>query len=272
MCNSIDDDCDGNIDEEDAIDRTAWYADTDGDGEGDGGTVEFACDQPVGFVANLDDCVDTDAAINTSATEVCDTVDNNCDGLIDDADANVDLNTATEFFEDADFDGYGNPLNIQLFTNAGFVSSDDCDDSNLLRNPDGFEYCNNIDDNCDGTIDELATDATIYYVDGDGDGHGALVDQSSISSSYPNGYDLISCPTFDPITNLPVNPTGYAPSNNDCDDGDAAISPSANELCTNSIDENCDGHNTAGATDVSTFLVDADGDTFGSVNETPMET
>ena len=53
MCNSIDDDCDGNIDEEDAIDRTAWYADTDGDGEGDGGTVEFACDQPVGFVGQL---------------------------------------------------------------------------------------------------------------------------------------------------------------------------------------------------------------------------
>ena len=61
-----------------------------------------------------------------------------------------------------------------------------------------------------------------------------------------------------------MNPTGYAPSNNDCDDGDAAISPSANELCTNNIDENCDGHNTAGATDVSTFLVDADGVTFGS--------
>ena len=71
-----------------------------------------------------------------------------------------------------------------------------------LRNPNGFEYCNNIDDNCDGTIDELAVDSTDYFVDADGDGHGALVDQSSISFSYPNGYDLISCPTFDPITNL----------------------------------------------------------------------
>ena len=101
-------------------------------------------------------------------------------------------------------------------------------------------------------------------MDGDGDGHGALVDQSSISSLYPVGYDLFSCPTFDPITNLPVNPTGYAPTNDDCDDGDAAISPSASELCSNGIDENCDGHNTAGATDVSTFVVDADGDTFGS--------
>ena len=36
VCNSIDDNCDGNADAEDAIDRTVWYADTDGDGEGDG--------------------------------------------------------------------------------------------------------------------------------------------------------------------------------------------------------------------------------------------
>ena len=259
-CNSFDDDCDGNIDEEDAIDRTAWYADTDGDGEGDGGSVEFACDQPVGFVANLDDCVDTDAAINTSATEVCDTIDNNCDGQIDDADANVDLNTATEYFQDADFDGYGNPLQstFSCLQVPGFVANpDDCDDSNLLRNPDGFEYCNNIDDNCDGTIDELAVDSTDYYVDADGDGHGSLVDVGT-------GYDLNSCPSFDPITNLPINPTGYASTNDDCEDGDAAISPSASELCSNGIDENCDGHNTAGATDVTTFLVDADRDTFGS--------
>ena len=259
-CNSIDDDCDENVDEEDAIDRTAWFADTDGDGEGDGGSIEFACDQPEGFVANLDDCVDTDAAINTSATETCDGVDNNCDGLIDDADANIDLNTATEFFADVDFDGFGTPLQstFSCLQPPGFVpNSDDCDDNNLLRNPNGFEYCNNIDDNCDGTIDELALDSTDYYVDADGDGHGALVDTAT-------GFDLNSCPSYDPITNLPIFPIGYSSTNDDCDDGDAVISPSANELCSNGIDDNCDGHNTAGATDVSTFLVDADGDTFGS--------
>jgi formylglycine-generating enzyme required for sulfatase activity len=259
-CNGLDDDCDGSTDEEDAIDKSEWYQDGDGDGFGNGGVSLFACDQPVGFIAVSGDCNDGDSSISPNATEVCDGLDNNCDGLSDDADANVDLNTATEFFQDADFDGFGNPLQSTFACNQlpGFVTnSDDCDDGNLLRNPNGFEYCNNIDDNCDGTIDELAVDATTYFVDSDGDGHGSLVDVS-------NGYDLISCPTFDAITNLPVNPTGYAQSNDDCDDGNATISPSANERCTNGIDENCDGHNTAGATDVTTFLVDADGDTFGS--------
>ena len=259
-CNGLDDDCDGSTDEEDAIDKSEWYADGDGDGFGNGGVSLFACDQPAGFISVSGDCNDGDTSISPNATEMCDGIDNNCDGLSDDADANVDLNTATEFFQDADFDGFGNPLQstFACLPLPGFVTnSDDCDDGNLLRNPNGYEYCNNIDDNCDGAIDELAVDATTYFVDSDGDGHGVLVDQS-------NGYDLISCPTFDAITNLPVNPTGYAESNDDCDDGDAAISPSASEICTNDVDENCDGHRTAGATDVSTFLVDADGDGFGS--------
>ena len=260
FCNGLDDDCDGSTDEEDAVDKLEWFEDSDSDGFGNGGVGLFDCNQPVGFVSVSGDCDDDDGAVSPNATEVCNGYDDNCDGLTDDADANLDLNTATEFFEDADADGYGNST-VSILTciqSPGFVTnSDDCDDGNLLRNPNGYEYCNNIDDNCDGTVDELAVDATTYFVDSDGDGHGSLVDVS-------NGYDLISCPTFDAITNLPLNPTGYAQSNDDCDDGDASISPSANELCSNGIDENCDGHNTAGATDVSTFLVDADGDTFGS--------
>ena len=206
------------------------------------------------------DCNDGDSAVSPSATEICDGVDNNCDGLIDDADANLDLNTATEYFVDADGDGFGTALSstFTCLQTPGFVpNAEDCDDNNLLRNPNGYEYCNNIDDNCNGVIDDLALDSTDYFVDGDGDGHGALVDTAT-------GYDLNSCPNYDPVSNLPISPTGYSSSNDDCDDADASISPSAMELCSNNIDENCDGHNTAGATDVSTFLVDADGDGYGS--------
>ena len=232
----------------------------DEDGFGNGGVSQFSCEQPQGYVAVLGDCADDNDLISPNAVEVCDGADNNCDGLADDNDANLDLNTAIEWFEDADFDGFGNPFQptFACIQPPGFIdNSDDCDDNNIYRNPEGVESCNNIDDNCDGTVDELAFDATDYYVDADGDGHGSLVDTGV-------GFDLRSCPVFDPVSNLPLNPAGYAPTNDDCDDGNPNISPSADELCSNDIDENCDLHNTAGATDVLTFLVDADEDGFGS--------
>ena len=134
------------------------------------------------------------------------------------------------------------------------TNNTDCDDTNPSIYDGALEYCNGLDDDCDGTEDESAEDAIDYYVDADNDGHGA-------PASTPAE---VRCPEYDPITSLALHPTGLAPSNNDCDDTDATISPSAPELCSNNIDENCDTHNTAGATDVSTFLVDADSDGFGS--------
>ena len=56
------------------------------------------------------DCNDTDPTISPDATEVCDGIDNNCDGLIDDDDPNVDLTTAPAFYPDADGDGFGDAL------------------------------------------------------------------------------------------------------------------------------------------------------------------
>ena len=57
-----------------------------------------------GFRA-CDDCDDSDDTRFPNATEICDSVDNDCDGDIDDADSNVDLSTASTFFMDADGDG-----------------------------------------------------------------------------------------------------------------------------------------------------------------------
>ena len=206
---------------------------------------------------SIGDCNDNDDLISPAADEVCDGADNNCDGLIDDADANLDLNTATEFFHDADVDSQGDP-NDSVFrctVPPGFVTNNtDCDDTNDARYLGALEYCNGLDDDCDGTEDESAEDAIAYYVDADGDEHGAPANTPA----------EVRCPGYDPITSLALHPTGLAPSNTDCDDTDVNISPSAPELCSNGIDENCDGHNTIGATDVSTFVVDADSDGFGS--------
>jgi len=256
-CNGLDDDCDGSLDEEDAVDKSEWFEDSDGDGFGNGGVIQFACNQPNGYVSVSGDCNDGDGAVSPNSTEVCNSIDDNCDGLMDDADANLDLNTATEFFSDDDVDGQGDP-NSSIFRCTiipGFVSNDtDCDDGNSAIYLGAPEFCNGLDDDCNGVDDDNAEDALDYFEDSDGDGHGLL-----------NGAVVEQrCPSYDPQTSLPIHPSGLSPTSDDCDDADASISPSATELCSNTIDENCDGHNTAGATDVSTFLVDADGDTFGS--------
>ena len=84
-----------------------FFPDSDGDGFGDDAKAVEACEAPAGFVARGGDCNDEDAAIHPGAAEVCDGVDNDCNGQIDDADANVE--GGSTFYRDADGDGFGDP-------------------------------------------------------------------------------------------------------------------------------------------------------------------
>ncbi|MEI9885777.1 MAG: putative metal-binding motif-containing protein [Rhizomicrobium sp.] len=59
-----------------------WYRDGDGDGFGAAATFMDACEAPSGYVASATDCDDTKAAIKPGAAEMCDAIDNNCDGTI----------------------------------------------------------------------------------------------------------------------------------------------------------------------------------------------
>ena len=79
VCNGEDDDCEGDVDEADAVDAGTWYTDADGDGYGDPATAEVACDAPSGSVSDDTDCDDDDEEVNPGATEVCDAIDNDCD-------------------------------------------------------------------------------------------------------------------------------------------------------------------------------------------------
>ena len=128
------------------------------------------CTAPTGSIPDGGDCDDSDASINPNGTEICDSVDNNCDGSADESTA-VD---ATDWYQDLDADGYGDAGNIShaCWQPMGYVpDNSDCDDSDSGAWPGADEYCDGVDNNCDGVVDEeSALDAGAWYGDGDGDG------------------------------------------------------------------------------------------------------
>ena len=150
LCNGIDDNCDGQIDE--GCNTTTWYADNDADNYGDITNSTVSQTQPVGYVADSTDCNDNNAAINPGATELCNGIDDNCDGQIDEG-----CNTTT-WYADNDGDNYGDITNstVSQTQPVGYVAdSTDCNDNNAAINPGATEVCGNgIDDNCNGQIDE----------------------------------------------------------------------------------------------------------------------
>ncbi len=215
-CNGIDDDCDGSTDE--GCNTYTWFADADGDSFGNPAisTTTQTPVAPSGYVANNGDCNDGNSAIHPSATETCNNIDDDCDGIADDG------LTFLTFYTDADGDGYGasSATGISSCTPVpGAVTNNgDCNDGNSTINPAASETCNNIDDNCNGATDEGLT-FTTYYADSDGDTYG----NAAATTQSCNGA-----------------PSGYVSNNNDCNDSNSAVYPAATEVC-NGIDDNCDG-------------------------------
>ena len=212
ICNDIDDNCNSSIDE--GLTFTDYYADLDNDGFGAGAATSSCVDLGVGYVTNNTDCDDTNANINTAASEICNDVDDNCNSSIDEG------LTFTNYYSDLDNDGFGAgaATNSCVDLGAGYVTNNtDCDDTNGNTNPSAAETCNTIDDNCDGQIDEDVQ--SVYFIDSDGDTYG----NPSVS--------ILAC----------TQPAGYTPDNTDCDDTSASINPAAEDLAGNGIDENCDG-------------------------------
>ena len=245
ICDEKDNDCDTAIDEGVGF---SWYADADGDGYGDASSVTTACDAPPGYSANGDDCNDTASGVHPGGVEVCDEVDNDCNGSVDEAGA---LGEGT-WYADSDSDGYGNAASSvdSCDMPSGHVSdATDCNDGDAAISPSGTETCNGVDDDCNGTVDGAdASDSTTWYVDLDGDGHGSTtLTETACTAS-----------------------TGFVASSDDCNDLDAGVSPSAAEVCDASdTDEDCNGladDNDTGTTGLNTFYADADLDGYGDAS------
>jgi len=214
------------------------------------GVFTFDCDgdgeDPVS--AGGTDCDDTDILINSSASEICDGIDNNCDypgytvdenlpdtdadgtcdeidveecdGLDNDGDGDVDENLLTNYYEDTDGDGYGddNTMVTDCSAPSGFVEiGGDCVLDNAAIHPGASEVCNNEDDDCDGTVNDGVGDAWYEDIDGDGFGNPAAIFQAC------------------------TQPTGYVADLTDCDDSSDSVNTSATESCGNAVDEDCSG-------------------------------
>jgi hypothetical protein len=136
-----------------------YYSDIDQDGYGDEATGTLFCQAPVNMILIGGDCDDNNNAINPGATEVCDGVDNNCNGQEDEG------LTFLNYYFDGDDDGYGigNPTVSCTPINGYATQTGDCDDSNNSVYPGATDTeGNNIDENCDGVDGVLSIEVLSF--------------------------------------------------------------------------------------------------------------
>jgi len=203
------------------------------DGDSDG---YFACEE----------CDDTDANVKPDATEVCDGIDNDCDGLVDIDPADGTTYLGTTWYEDSDGDGYGDPVstldNCDSSAPSGYVANaNDCNDQATGVNPSAAEVCDALDtdEDCSGAADDNdagVTGTTDWYPDADVDGFGDETDPGQASCEQPSG---------------------TVADNTDCNDdpsnGGANQFPGNTDIPQNGVDEDCSGSDALnGVSDLTT--------------------
>ncbi|HEX8819628.1 MAG TPA: putative metal-binding motif-containing protein [Archangium sp.] len=253
-----------------------WRRDSDGDGQGDPkSTSQTSCKQPTGYVPNDLDCDDTNKRRYTGATELCNTVDDDCDATADEglgvgnactgaggcggklacnaADAGVLCNSPTPvvLYPDNDQDTRGAAdagVSSCEPTRPGHVTNaNDCDDTRANVYMSAPEICDSQDNDCDGTTDESfnvgagcdpglgCTGARACAADG-----GTRCDYVTPPTSYYPDDDLDQHGRADAgVLTCAPNP-GHVPQAGDCDDGNPFAHGDMGELC-DQADNDCDG-------------------------------
>jgi hypothetical protein len=208
ICDGLDNDCNGTVDDDGAAGALEFWPDEDGDGFGR--RVEeplVACSEPEGFSVNRRDCNDNDDRVYPNAPERCNGLDDNCNVDVDEG-----FDPAAEWHLDLDRDGFGavDVVGVGCSTDPRWVSDgSDCNDLNGQVNPDAVELCDGVDNDCDRALDGLddgVVGTRAWYRDADGDTYGTLIDTRQV------------CPGA-------TAPAGYVTDSRDCNDAEARQNP-----------------------------------------------
>ncbi|MBO6935991.1 MAG: putative metal-binding motif-containing protein [Deltaproteobacteria bacterium] len=261
VCNLVDDDCDGSVDESVA---GPGFRDRDGDRHGDPDSPIEGCPATPEFAFIGDDCDDMDPS--TPGAEVLgDGVDNDCDSAIDEGEGTV----LRPWWPDADGDGYGDSEGTTLESAsplAGYAPvPGDCDEGDPEIHPGAMERCNGLDDDCNGSLEgedddgDGVPDIACGATDGDCDDRNpevrpgateicdgvdndcddaTAVDEGCTSTAWYPDADGDGWGVGSPVSSAtPLN--GHSTRNGDCDDEDPATHPTAAERCDGE-DQDCD--------------------------------
>ena len=246
LCNGIDDNCDGTVDEDSAADAITWFRDADADGYGNLAQTAVTCTRPAGFVADSTDCNDAVATISPAIIELCNGFDDNCNEATDEP-AAAD---ARDWYQDIDSDGDGNAANSirSCYADPGYVATaTDCNDADPFIFVGADELCDGVDNDCNVIVDDTyALDAIVWYRDADADERGDITSTIRACS----------------------NPFGFIADATDCDDTRNFVFPGATELC-DGLDNDCNGDTDEdAAADARTWYRDNDRDGYGETAAT----
>ncbi len=141
--------CDEDDHDEDCDPETFGNRDIDADGSYDAECCNRAED---GRLNCGDDCDDSTFVRHPGQLEICDAIDNDCDGETDEDAREV------PWYPDEDGDGYGaetdEPTDSCAPVAEHSLKNTDCDDDDAARHPAQIDLCDGIDNNCDGETDE----------------------------------------------------------------------------------------------------------------------
>ena len=221
---------------------------SEADGDGDGYCPGTLCTNPADLPG---DCNDGAAATNPSVVELCDGIDNNCDGSTDEGFIDSDGDSDADCI-DPDDDGDGDP------------DASDCEPLNSAIFTAATESCDTIDSDCDGSlVDEFDdtdqdTDPDCTDLDDDGDGDADSSDCAPLdATAYAGATEFCDSVDSDCNGSLVDNFTNtdgdsepdcidndddndQFPDGIDCDPLESTSYPNATESC-DSVDSDCDG-------------------------------